>query len=432
MKKNALVAQSGGPSPVINSSLQGVIETCFNFPEHINKMYASWHGIEGVLLEELIDISIQSKHEIKLLRNTPAAGAIGSCRYKLEKNQKEDLERIVKVLQAHNIGYFFYIGGNDSMNIASRVSKLAEERGLELSVAGVPKTIDNDLGDEKFKLIDHTPGYGSTARYWAYLIQNTEEENRGMSVSEPVTVLQAMGRKAGYITAASRLADPERKIPLQLYMSESEHTLDSLAENVNKQIKKSKRCIVVVNEGFRIGDYGEAYDGFGNIEYGASRTTAAQEVVNYLNSSGLKTRGNATFQVPGVIQRDVSIYASEVDIEEAYEAGKKAVEIAVYEGTGWMATILRKPGSLYNAVYDKVKLEKIAGSSRLFPLEWISPGGTDVTDDFIKYAAPLIGEKWPGVPLENGLQRFADLKISFIDKKLEDYVPLNFRNKALQ
>jgi ATP-dependent phosphofructokinase / diphosphate-dependent phosphofructokinase len=428
MNKNALVAQSGGPSPVINSSLQGVVETCFNFPDHINKLYASWHGIEGVLLEELIDISIQPEKEIKLLRNTPAAGAIGTCRYKLEENQKEDFERIIKVFKAHNIGYFFYIGGDDSMNIASRVSKLAEESGLDLSVAGVPKTIDNDVGDEKFKLIDHTPGYGSTARYWAYLIQNTEEENRGMSVSEPVTVLQAMGRKAGFITAASRLADPERKIPMQLYMSESEHTLDSLAENVNRQILDSKRCIVVVNEGFNTGDIDELYDGFGNIEYGARRITAAQEVVNYLNSSGLKVRGNATFQVPGIIQRDVSIYASEVDIEEAYEVGKKAVEIAVYEGTGWMATIRRKPCIPYKAVFDKVKLEKIAGTTRLFPREWISSNGIDVTDDFIEYAMPLIGKTWPGVPLENGLQRFADFKICFIDKKLDDYVPQNFRN----
>lgn len=427
MRKNALIAQSGGPSPVINSSLQGVIETCYYFPGHINKVYASWHGIEGVLLEELIDISIQPKREIKLLRYTPAAGVIGTCRYKLEENQEEDFERIIEVLIAHDIGYFFYIGGNDSMDIAYKVSELAKAKGFDLKVVGVPKTIDNDIGDEEFKIIDHTPGYGSTARYWAYLIQNTEEENRGMSVSEPVTVLQAMGRKAGYITAASRLGDPERKIPLQLYMAESNHTLESFAENINMQIKKSKRCIVVVNEGFNVGGVGEAYDGFGNIEYGASKTSAAQEVTNYLNRVGLKARGQVTCQVPGIIQRDVSIHASKVDIEEAYEVGKKAVEIAINEGTGWMATILREESNSYKALFNKVELKKVANSSRLFPLSWISNDGIDVTDDFVRYARPLIGEGWPEIVLERGLQRFSRFSIKFIDKKLGNYVPIKFR-----
>ena len=237
MKKNALVAQSGGPSPVINATLQGVIEGCLSYNEHIDKIYAGWHGIEGVLFEELIDVSSQPEEEIKLLKYTPAAGVIGTCRYKLKENQSEDFERIIEVIKAHNIGYFFYIGGNDSMDTANKVSKLAREKGVELVVTGVPKTIDNDLGDENFTLIDHTPGYGSTARYWAYLIQNINEENKGMCVSECVSVIQAMGRKSGFITAAARLGDPDREMPLQLYMAESNHTLETLAENVNRDRK---------------------------------------------------------------------------------------------------------------------------------------------------------------------------------------------------
>jgi len=427
MKRNALVAQSGGPSPVINASLQGVIDTCFCYSDHIDRVYASWHGIEGVLMEELIDISAQPRSEIERLRYTPAAGAIGTCRYKLKNDQQEDFERIIEVIRAHDIGYFFYIGGNDSMDTASKVSKLAKEKDVELVVAGVPKTIDNDIGDEEFTIIDHTPGYGSAARYWAYLIQNVEEENRGMCVSEPVSVLQAMGRKSGFITAASRLADPQREMPLQLYMAESNHNLETLAENVNRQLQRTGRCIVVVNEGFDVGNIGEAYDGFGHIEYGASKMTAAQAVTNYLNEVGLKARGQATCQVPGVLQRCTSIHASKVDIDEAYEVGKKAVEIAMKEGTGWMATILRAPGSQYKAIFDKVPLETVANSVRYMPSNWITKDGIDVTDDFINYAMPLIGDGWPEIPLENGLQRYARFEIKFIDKKLPDYIPLGLR-----
>lgn len=426
MKKNALVAQSGGPSPVINASLQGVIEACFSYPDHIGNVYAGWHGIEGVLLEELIDMGRQPEEELKRLRRTPAAGAVGTCRYKLGSQQSKDYDRIIEVMQAHNIGYFFYIGGNDSMDTAGKVSKLAKERGLELVVAGVPKTIDNDLGDEKFTIIDHTPGYGSAARYWAHLIQNVNEENRGMCGSEPVAVLQAMGRKAGYITAASRLADPKREMPLQLYMAESGHNLETLSENVNTELQRSGRCIVVVNEGFDVGNLGEARDAFGHVEYGASKTTAVQVVVNYLNDKGIKARGQVTGQLPGVLQRSTSINASTVDLEEAYEVGRKAVQIALENGTGWMATILRAPGPVYKALYDKVKLEVVANSERFIPKEWLAKGGIDVTDAFIEYARPLIQGGWPEIELESGLQRFARLDIKLIDKLLPGYIPQNF------
>ena len=427
MKRNALVAQSGGPSPVINSSLQGVLEGCLAFPDRIGTIYAAWHGIEGVLTEELVDMGRQKREEIALLGTTPAAGAIGTCRYKLTDEQQEDFERIVEVIRAHDIGYFFYIGGNDSMDTAARVSKLARERGVDLVVTGVPKTIDNDIGDAEFKIIDHTPGYGSAARYWASLIQNVEEENRGMCVSEPVAVLQAMGRKSGFITAASRLADLRRQMPLQLYMAETHHTLESLHENVNRELRRSGRCIVVVNEGFDVGGVGERHDGFGHIEYGASRTTVAQEVVNFLNTKGLAVRGQATGQVPGVIQRSVSTQASKVDIAEAREVAVEAVRIAMRDGTGWMATILRNNGAAYQAYYDKVKLETVANSSRFMPPAWIAKDGLDVTDDFVRYAAPLIGDGNPSTPMEGGLQRFARLDIRFAETKCRAYLPLRFR-----
>jgi len=428
MKRNALVAQSGGPSPVINASLQGVLEACLARQDSIGTVYGAWHGIEGVLLEELIDLSRQPRDEIALLRRTPAAGAIGTCRYKLAEDQKEDFERIVEVIKAHDIGWFFYIGGNDSMDTASKVSALAHARGVDLVVTGVPKTIDNDIGDEEFRISDHTPGYGSTARYWAHLIQNVNEENRGTSPSEPVVVLQAMGRKSGFITASARLGDPRREMPLQLYMAESHHSLASLHENVNAQLAKTGRCIVVVGEGFDVGSVGERHDGFGHIEYGASRTTAAQEVVNYLNGKGLCVRGQATGQVPGVIQRGVSIQGSTVDVDEAYRVGAKAVEVAFTDGTGWMATILRKPGKAYEAYFDKVPLGKVANSVRFMPKSWIAKGGLDVTDDFIRYAMPLIGTEWPPADMNAGLQRFARFDRSFVEKKLPAYAPVRFRS----
>lgn len=426
-KINALVALGGGPSPVINASLLGVVRRCAHYNNQIGKIYAAKHGIEGVLLEELIDMGAQDPIELELLKNTPASGAIGTCRYKLDENCREDFERIIEVLQAHNIGYFFYIGGNDSMDTADKVSKLAHEKGFDLVVTGVPKTIDNDLGDEEFSIIDHTPGYASAARYWASIIQNTNEENKGMCVSERVAVLQAMGRKSGYITAAARLADPDREMPLQMYFAESGHNLDTLTENVYAELKKSGRCIVVVNEGFDVGFLGEAHDGFGHVEYGASRTTAAQVVVNHLNKLKFPVRGHATGQVPGVLQRSTSIYRSKVDIEEAYTVGTHAVDVAVQDGTGYMATILRGKKDVYQAVYSKVALRTVANSERHLPKSWITPDGIDVTDDFIRYAQPLIGDGWPEIPIENGLQRFARLNTMSIEKRAKAYVPYKNR-----
>jgi 6-phosphofructokinase len=421
MNKNVIVAQSGGPSPVINSTLRGIIETCRMFPGKFGTIYGGWHGIEGVLKEELIDLSAQSEEEIALLRNTPAAGSIGTCRYKLKDNQTKDFKRLMEVFKAHRIGYFFYIGGNDSQHTAFKVSELAQKSGLDLIAVGVPKTIDNDVGDDEFTLIDHTPGYGSVARYWSHIIQNANEENMGSSPADPVLVIQAMGRKIGYIPAASRLADPHREMPLQIYMAESKVRLEVLADNVNEQLKRDGRCIVVVSEGFDVGEIGEVKDAFGHTSFGSSQISVYQAVVNYLNEKGLKARGAARGQVMGTDQRDTTAYASVVDLDEAYKVGQKAVDIALHDGNGWMATILREPGVIYNVRYDKVPLEKVALSERTFPEKWILSNRYDVSDEFLSYVRPLIGEDWPSVPIINGRQRFTRLTMIFADKKLPAY-----------
>lgn len=423
MKKNVVIAQSGGPSPVINNSLRGIIETCRMFPGKFDKIYAGWHGIEGVLKEELLDLSIQPEEEISLLRTTPAAGSIGTCRYKLKDNQLKDFDRLLEVFRAHQVGYFFYIGGNDSQHTAWKVSELAKAKGLELISTGVPKTIDNDVGDSEFRLIDHTPGYGSVARYWSHIIQNANEENMGSWPADPVLVIQAMGRKIGFIPAAARLADPKREWPLQIYLTESGTTLEELGDRVNDQLKKDKRCLVVISEGFDVGGKGEVKDAFGHTAYGSGKQAVYQVVVNYLNDVGLKAKGAARGQVMGTDQRDTMVYASTVDLDEAYKVGQKAVEIALNDGNGWMATILREPGIIYNVRYDKVSLQKVALSERFFPKEWISPLRTDVTDDFLRYVRPLIGEDWVSVPMIDGRQRFARLQPVFAEKKLPAYEP---------
>jgi 6-phosphofructokinase len=421
--KNVVVAQSGGPTPVINSSLRGMVETCLAMPDVFGTVYAGSHGIEGVLKEELINMSAQPAEEIALLSTTPAAGSIGTCRYKLKAHQQEDFERVIEVFKAHDVGYFFYNGGNDSMDTAHKVAQLAQERGLDLVAVGVPKTIDNDVGDSEFKLIDHTPGYGSVARYWALNVQNANEENKGSCPADPVLVLQAMGRKIGYIPAAARLADPEREMPLLIFMKESGLSLEALADKVNDILKVRSRTVVVVSEGFDVGDIGARKDSFGHTMFSASGTTVAQIVVNYLNEAGLATKGSARGNVSGTDQRHSIIYASTVDLEEAYKVGQKAALIAAEEGSGYMATILRRPGAIYNVYYDKVPLELVANSERSFPREWIAPGGSDVTDDFVAYARPLIGEDWPSIPLVNGRQRFARLEPIMAEQKLSSYVP---------
>jgi 6-phosphofructokinase 1 len=432
MARNVVVAQSGGPSAVINNTLRGIIDGCRAFPAAFDQLYAAWHGIEGVLKEELLDLSAQDEHEIALLRTTPAAGAIGTCRYKLREDQPADFERIMEVFRAHDVGYLFYIGGNDSMDTANKIGHLARENNLELVAVGVPKTIDNDLGDPEFKLVDHTPGYGSTARYFAQIILNANEENAGSRPADPVLVIQAMGRKTGFIPAAARLADPQREMPLQIYLAESGVTPEQIRENVLAHLHGFGRCLLVLSEGLSVGELGEFKDGFGHTAFGSSRSSVAQIVTNYLNGLPFPVAGKARYQIPGTEQRSAAIYASTVDMEEAYEVGRKCVQIARQDGNGWMGTILRRPGDAYEAVYDKVPLEQVANAARTFPPDWISENRFDVTDDFIRYAQPLIGQRWPDVPLVNGLQRFTRFERIFAEKKCREYVPQAYRRTAKQ
>jgi 6-phosphofructokinase 1 len=271
------------------------------------------------------------------------------------------------------------------------------------------------VGDSEFELIDHTPGYGSVARYWAMMVQGAEEENRGSCPSDPVLVMQAMGRRIGFIPAAARLADPDREMPLLIVLAESGIALPELADRVNDMLKERGRAILVVSEGLELGDVGESKDSFGHTQFSASQTTVAQLVVNYLNDVGLAARGKARANVPGTHQRHDIAYASTVDLAEAYAVGQKAALLAAAGESGYMATILREPGPVYHVTYDKVPLALVANSERSFPEAWISASRTDVTDRFVAYARPLIGSDWPSIPLVNGRRRLAE------------YVPQTYR-----
>ena len=309
------------------------------------------------------------------------------------------------------------------MDTAHRIAELSHRRGLDLVAVGVPKTIDNDVGDSGFRLIDHTPGYGSVAKYWVHTIQYAHEENRGSSPADPVLVMQAMGRKIGFIPAAARLADPAREMPLSIYLAERPCPLEQLADQVNDQLRRCGHSMVVVSEGFDVGNLGEVKDAFGHTSFGSGQTTVAQVVVTYLNSHGLTRKGSARSNVPGTDQRHSMAYVSAVDLDEAHRVGQKAVELASAGQSGFMATILREPGPIYSVRYDKVPLVEVAGSERTFPADWIDTNGYDVTDDFVRYARPLIGEDMIALPIEDGRQRLTRFAPIYAEQKLPKYVP---------
>ena len=437
--KNVVIAQSGGPTTVINNSIRGAIDELIS-SKKVDKIYGAMMGILGVLKEELIDISAQEPRQIALLSETPSAGTIGSCRYKIKND--EDLARIVEVFKKNNVRYFFYCGGGDSMDTANKISKLAQKENLELICTGIPKTIDNDVGgplqaDGTFAVCDHDPGYGSVARNLAINILEANEENKASYTSDPVLVIGVMGRKIGFIPAAARLADPKREIPLLIILPESlskddyQGNLEFITEKVNEKLKKQRRCIVVIGEGVNVGDLGILRDSFGHAQFSASEKTVEQVLTNYLNGidrkdsqgraqSRLMVKGIARSERPGTRQRREAAYVSEVDKEEAYQVGVYAARIALSGENGFMSTIARNPDLPYKVNYDKILLDTVANSEREFPQEWITPDRVDVTDEFVNWSLPLIGGSLP---------KFAKFKEICVPKKCAEYIPVEDRSK---
>ncbi|MHC4592541.1 MAG: diphosphate--fructose-6-phosphate 1-phosphotransferase, partial [Planctomycetota bacterium] len=419
MPMNVVVAQSGGPTAVINNSLRGVVERLGDSPA-VGTVFGARMGILGVLQNEFVNLTAQAAEQISLLGSTPSAGTIGSCRYKLAGKggvYDEDYARILEVLRAHGVGCFFYVGGNDSMDTANRIANLAKDAGQDLQAIGIAKTVDNDVGgplqeDGTFAVCDHNPGYGSIARYWAMNVLEANEENKASYTSDPVLVMQAMGRRIGFITASARLGDPEREMPLLIVLPEAlskddpQANLARVTEGVNAVLSERGRCMVVLTEGANLGDVGPLRDSFGHTQFSASRTTAAHLLVNHLNGvdlasaqgrarSRLVVPGIARVDVPGTIQRRDISRASCVDLAEAYGVGLHAADLALEGKSGVMATILRVPGDTYQVEYGDAPLDVVANAERSFPPQWIADGGLDVTDGFVRWAMPLIGEPLP-------------------------------------
>ncbi len=389
LKGKLLIGQSGGPTPVINASLAGAILAAQTQGE-INGIYGMVHGIEGTLKDELIDLNQESQQTIERLLHTPAS-ALGSCRHKIKDSE---YERILEVCQAHHIRHFVYIGGNDLMDTCQRISSLANSSGYEMQVIGVPKTIDNDLA-----ATDHCPGYGSAARFVALAARDAGLDLEAMATFEDVSILEAMGRNAGWLAAASCLAkSSEEDAPHLVYVAELPFDENAFLDAVSRVHQRLKRVFVVVCEGVRYADGSfvgsrqmkETKDAFGH-----SLNTFTTGVAAYLaDLVSEKLRLRARFLRPVIIGRAMSACISEVDRQEAYQVGQEAIRQLADNQTGLMITLERISTTPYLCVPGAAPLERVANREKLMPRSYLDESGSMPSEEFKQYALPLVGEAW--------------------------------------
>lgn len=383
LRGNAVVGQSGGPTAVINASLAGVVEEALEHAE-IQGVYGGVHGVLGILKEDFVDLGKQEPSVIRGLRGTPSA-ALGSCRHKVSP---EDCARLVEVFRKYNIRYFFYIGGNDSADTSNKVSKAARDAGYELAVVAVPKTIDNDLA-----VTDHSPGYGSVARWVAIAVRDAGLDTEAIGVVDNVKVIEVMGRNAGWITAATALArDHEDAAPHLIYLPERPFNPDKFLADVKAVYDRLGHCVVTVCEGLKdeAGRYVTASSrSIDTDKFGHKQLGGVGEFLCHLVATNLKLK--ARCDKPGTIQRVSAALASPVDVEEAYEVGRHAVRCATQGITDKMVVITRKPGPRYEVELGTCDLAVVANEEKLVPDEFINEAGNDVTAAFVQYASPLMG-----------------------------------------
>lgn len=400
--KNALICLGGGPSPVINASLQGVIERCFEHSDRIGQVYCADHGIEGVLLERLMDMRGEDPKELARLRNTPASGAIGTCRYKLGDDRAEDFERILEIFRAHDIGYFFYIGGNDSMDTVSKLSRYAEKIGSDIRILGEPKTIDNDLVNT-----DHTPGFGSAARYVASTVREITLD-ACVYEKKSVTIIEIMGRHAGWLTGAAALA---RKYvgdnPLLIYLPETDFDVEEFLQKVHAAFEKNCNVVVCVSEGIhdKDGTFICEYDSAaGTDAFGHKMLAGCGKYLENLVRSRLGVKARSVEL--NVSQRCSAAMLAGTDQQEGILAGEFGVQAALNGETGKMIAFKRQSDSPYSMKCTLEDVNVICNEEKTVPVEWITEDGSDVTEDFIRYARPLI-QGTVNVPVgEDGLPAF--------------------------
>lgn len=405
---NAVVGQSGGPTVAINSSLAGVFKAAKQSPQ-IDKVYGMINGIQGLLEEHLtlIENSVRSDEDLELLRCTPAS-FLGSCRYKLPNpNENEEVfEKIISVLNKYNIEYFFYIGGNDSMDTVMKLSAYAEKKGISnIRFVGVPKTIDNDL-----VATDHTPGYGSAAKFIASSVKEIARDSLVYDTYS-VTIIEIMGRNAGWLTAASALARGDNtEAPDLIYLPECVFDLDKFISDIKNVAKRKKNIVIAVSEGIHFADgtyiceavSNAAADVFGHKQLSGTAKFLEGLVKERL---GFKARG-IELNTP---QRCAAHLSSLTDLNESMQVGEKAVEAAISGSTGVMMAYVRTSNNPYKIEFKPLNVNTIANAEKVIPKNWITPEENDVNEKFTEYAFPLIlGEV--SVPFENGVPKHLVLK----------------------
>ncbi|HYG74842.1 MAG TPA: 6-phosphofructokinase [Planctomycetota bacterium] len=412
---NAVFAQSGGPTAVINSSMAGGVLEALKSKKLIKTVYGAKNGILGVLQEELFDFGKEKLEDVKGLRETPAAAA-GSCRYKVKT--EADYARIIEVFQAHNIRYFFYAGGNDSMDTADKVARLARDRKYEMCVMGIPKTIDNDLAHT-----DHCPGFGSVAKYNATMIMEAGKDTEALYTTDTTTVQEVMGRNAGWIAASSGLAARDGEdAPHLIYVPEIPVSLNTMASQVKDCLKRIGRCFVVVCEGCKNekGEYlSEVGGAFGKDAFGHKQLGGVGEfVANFIEQEiGVKARRNK----PGTLQRAGMHWASKTDVDEAFMCGQQAVREALRGTTGHMVTLVRKSNNPYSCTTGLAKLSDVANGESMLPRDFLNEAGTGISKKFRTYLAPLVRGEVKIKMGADGLPVYVRLKRKLIAKKCGEW-----------
>ncbi len=404
LKGACIFGQSGGPTAVINASAYGVIKAALE-AEQITKVLGAAHGIKGVLNDELYDMGQEDAYELSLLLNTPSS-ELGSCRYKIADPDEDDTDykRILEIFKKYDVRYFFYNGGNDSMDTCDKVSRYMSKVGYECRVMGVPKTIDNDLFGT-----DHCPGFASAARYIATSCMEVAKDACVYDIGQ-VTIMEIMGRHAGWLAGAAALATYAGSGPDLVYLPEVDFDMEKFLADVERIYKEKGKVLVAASEGIHYADGSfvseaktSATDGFGHAQLGGLASMLAAVVKDRL---GVKVRGIEL----SLLQRCGSHLASKTDVDEAFMAGQVALKSALEGETGKMVAFKRgsKDGK-YVCEFELLPLTSVANYEKKVPVEWITPEGNNVTQEFIDYALPLIqGE--PERVWENSLPRYARLK----------------------
>lgn len=395
---NILYGQSGGPSPVINASAYGVIDEARKNNKIIKNIYCCHHGVEGILKDDLIDLSNTPREQLNLLPHTPGA-AFGSIRFKLSK--PEEYKQILKVFKKHNIRYFFYNGGNDSMDTCNKISKFLQKEGYNCKVIGIPKTIDNDL-----PMTDHTPGYASAAKFIANMIAEAAYDALAYKKGR-VIVFEIMGRNAGWLAAASKLSCLTGFGPDLIYLPEKPFSMDKFRADVLKVYSRKHKCIVIASEGIKYADKHyvaerKALDSFGHKQMGG---VASMLTENFTNM-GIDTRAIEF----SLLQRSATHLSSKVDVDEAIEVGRTAVRIALEGKTDFMVTINRVSTNPYKSSFGYCKLSEVANVEKVVPDYMINDEGNNVTQAYIDYALPLIEGENTSI-YKNGLVQLAKIKL---------------------